>query len=118
MANDTPINWLEMDDIREDVDAFKLMRNREDPRVTNVGSSLLFDSGTDLTITVRVDDPELAQAVLMSMYRPGGSLIPGLELTSFELNTLAAKNKKHSAQLREIADFLDQQNPNESGGVA
>jgi len=117
MANDTPINWLEVDDIRGDVDAFKQMRDGENPRVVRMGSNMLFTSGTDLTITVRVDAPELAQAVLMSMYRPGGSMIPGLQLTSFELNTPEAKNKKHSAQLREIADFLDQQDLSGSGSV-
>lgn len=107
MSGSKPVSWLGIPEIKKDVDMFAKMRSSDDPKQVEISSTLFSALGDTLQLEVRVNDPALAQVVLSSLYRPGGSLIPGFDIEKIITQPDAHSRQSQAMLLRNLADRLE-----------
>lgn len=101
------LDWYDSEPIREEVFGIRRCRDSDDDRVSRVGEMLLPENGQVLDLRVKVTDPDLAQAVLISMYGEGPTLIPGMELQRIIIDTKTEARQSMANKLRELASRIE-----------
>lgn len=75
------IDYRSIPEVQEALNKLEAMRQSEDDIIERLGRTLLPNAGDEIWLRIKVDDPSLAQLVLLSLLREPYSLnLPGLQL--------------------------------------
>ncbi len=111
------IDWYDFEPVRESVFSLRRCRDSDNERINRAGEMLRPQLGQTLELRVKVTDPDLAQAVLLSMYGEDDCMIPGMELERIIIDTQNEARRSMADKLRELANRvesgeLDEPEPN------
>lgn len=109
VTSSRPLDWRSIPDIQKDIAQLDALKGRPELPFGDKGP-MAVDVGRELTLSVVVTDPELAQVVLSRAFAGDeNQRIPGMVINNIGLFPEATRNRDIASYLRNLADKVEQE---------